>query len=180
MTVQFSRVEYNFVLQGGEDSWDALSCKSFFVKELLIIGLFCEKRPVRTRHPMTLRHHVHRFLSFQTSPSRFYCLTAPVQKLLNVYVPHSLDKEWIEEFVLRTTVSNDDRKQPSLSENFDRKTKIKFHSGTGSTKKPGSHQESKSNVLTEKFEWIRKKNTFLARNLNTGCSSITTPAKHVL
>jgi len=30
-------------LQGGEDAKDALSCRSLFAKEPLIIGLFCEK-----------------------------------------------------------------------------------------------------------------------------------------
>jgi len=28
------------LIQGGEDPWDALSCRSFFAKEPLIIGLF--------------------------------------------------------------------------------------------------------------------------------------------
>jgi len=35
-----------------------LSCKSFFAKELLSIGLFCGKWPIKIRHPMGLRHHV--------------------------------------------------------------------------------------------------------------------------
>jgi len=30
-------------LQGGEDVLDALSCKSLFAKEPVIIGLFCRK-----------------------------------------------------------------------------------------------------------------------------------------
>jgi len=46
-------------LQGGEDSWDALSCRSCFEKEPLIIGLFCGKWPVKIRHPMALRHPVY-------------------------------------------------------------------------------------------------------------------------
>ena len=29
------------VLQGGEDPWDALSCRSFFAKEPLTLGLCC-------------------------------------------------------------------------------------------------------------------------------------------
>ena len=33
----------HFMLQCGEDSQDALSCRSFFAKEPLIIGLFCGK-----------------------------------------------------------------------------------------------------------------------------------------
>jgi len=45
-------------IQGGEDSEDVLSCRSFFAKEPLIIGLFCGKWPMRIRHPMTLRHPV--------------------------------------------------------------------------------------------------------------------------
>ena len=45
-------------LQGGEDPQDALSCRSFFAKEPLIIGLFCGKWPVMIRHPMTIRHPV--------------------------------------------------------------------------------------------------------------------------
>jgi len=39
------------IVQGGEDSWDALSCRSFFAKEPLIIGLFCGKWPMKIRHP---------------------------------------------------------------------------------------------------------------------------------
>jgi len=35
-----------------------LNCRSFFAKEPLIIGLFCEKWPTKIRHPMTLRHPV--------------------------------------------------------------------------------------------------------------------------
>jgi len=38
-------------IQGGEDSWDALSCRSFFAKEPLIIGLFCIKWPMKIRYP---------------------------------------------------------------------------------------------------------------------------------
>ena len=30
-------------IQGGEDSQDAYSCRSFFAKKPLIIGLFCGK-----------------------------------------------------------------------------------------------------------------------------------------
>ena len=43
---------------GGKDPQDALSCRSFFAKEPLIIGLFCGKWPMEIRHPMTLRHSV--------------------------------------------------------------------------------------------------------------------------
>jgi len=32
-----------YMIQGGEDSQDALICRSFFAKEPLIIGLFCGK-----------------------------------------------------------------------------------------------------------------------------------------
>ena len=31
------------LVQGGGDEWDALSCRSLFAKEPLIIGLFCGK-----------------------------------------------------------------------------------------------------------------------------------------
>ena len=54
----FETVLWRMYVQGGEDSWDALSCRSFFAKESLIIGLFCGKRPTKMRHPMTLRHPV--------------------------------------------------------------------------------------------------------------------------
>ena len=30
-------------VQGGEDPRDTVSCRSFFAKELLLIGLFCGK-----------------------------------------------------------------------------------------------------------------------------------------
>jgi len=36
----------------------ALSCRSFSAKEPLIIGLFCEKWPIKIRHSMGLRHPV--------------------------------------------------------------------------------------------------------------------------
>jgi hypothetical protein len=39
-----------------EDPQNLLSCRSFSAKEPLTIGLFCKKRPIKTRHPMTLRH----------------------------------------------------------------------------------------------------------------------------
>jgi len=45
-------------LQGGEDQQDALSCRSFFAKEPLIIGLFCGKWPIKIRHSLGLRHPV--------------------------------------------------------------------------------------------------------------------------
>jgi len=46
------------IIQGGEDSWHALVCRSFFAKEPLIIGLICGKWPVKIRHPMNLYHPV--------------------------------------------------------------------------------------------------------------------------
>ena len=42
-------------IQAGEDPQDAFSCRSFFAKEPLMIGLFCEKWPVKIRHAMGLR-----------------------------------------------------------------------------------------------------------------------------
>ena len=54
--MHFTRVPTQHVVQGGEDSQDALSCRSFSAKEPPIIGLFCGKWPMKTRHPMTLRH----------------------------------------------------------------------------------------------------------------------------
>jgi len=38
-------------IQGGEDQWDALRCRTFSAKEPLIIGLFCGNWPVKIRHP---------------------------------------------------------------------------------------------------------------------------------
>jgi len=46
------------VIQGGEDPYGALRCRSFIAKEPQIIGLFCGKRSVKIRHPMGLRHPV--------------------------------------------------------------------------------------------------------------------------
>jgi len=43
---------------GGQNPQDALSCRSFFAKKPLIIGLFCKKCPLKIRHPMGLRQHV--------------------------------------------------------------------------------------------------------------------------
>ena len=45
-------------VQGSEDTWDALSCRSLSAKEPLIIGLFCGKWPVKRSHPMHPRHRV--------------------------------------------------------------------------------------------------------------------------
>ena len=55
-----SPVTHSFtcVIQSGEDPQNALSCRSFFANEPLIIGLFCGKWPLRIRHPMGLRHPV--------------------------------------------------------------------------------------------------------------------------
>ena len=44
--------------QGGEDPQDALSCRSFFAKEPLIIGLFCGKWSLKIGHIMGLQHPV--------------------------------------------------------------------------------------------------------------------------
>ena len=48
----------SLLLQGGGDSYDVLSCRSFLAKEPLITGLFCGKWPIKIRHPMGLRHSV--------------------------------------------------------------------------------------------------------------------------
>jgi len=47
------------VIQGGEDAEDALSCLSPSAKELLIIGPFGGKHPVKIRQGMCLRHPVY-------------------------------------------------------------------------------------------------------------------------
>jgi len=49
------------LVQGGEDSKDALSCRSFSTQEPLNIGRFCGKRPIKIRNPMSLRHPVKAF-----------------------------------------------------------------------------------------------------------------------
>jgi len=49
-------------IQGGKDPEDALSCRSYSAKELLIMGLFCGKWPIKIRHPLTRRHTVSRSL----------------------------------------------------------------------------------------------------------------------
>jgi len=45
-------------LKGGDDALDAVSCRSLSAKGLLIVGLFCGKWLVKTRHPLHLRHPV--------------------------------------------------------------------------------------------------------------------------
>jgi len=40
------------------NSQDASSCRLFFAKEPLVIGLFCRKWPMKIVHPLTLRHPV--------------------------------------------------------------------------------------------------------------------------
>jgi len=46
-------------IQGGKDSQDPLSCRSFFPKEPIIMGLFCGKWPLKIRDPMSFRHPVY-------------------------------------------------------------------------------------------------------------------------
>jgi len=46
-------------IQGGKEPSDALSCRSFFAKEPLIIGLCCDKWPIKRRHSMGLCYPVH-------------------------------------------------------------------------------------------------------------------------
>ena len=63
---------YGYVVQGGQDSYNALKCRSFFAKEPLIIGLFCRKWPVKIRHPMGLgrpvsQHALYRFYQWVMS-----------------------------------------------------------------------------------------------------------------
>jgi len=59
-------------IEGGEDPLDALSCRSFFAKEPLIIWLFCGKWPMKIRHPVGLRHSVSAdaYLSADTATHR--------------------------------------------------------------------------------------------------------------
>jgi len=45
-------------VQGGEDSEDPLSCRSFSTKEPINIGHFCGKCPIKIMDPMSLRHPV--------------------------------------------------------------------------------------------------------------------------
>ena len=47
--------------QGGEDSQDPLSCRSFPTKEPLNIGHFCGKWPIKIRDPMSLRHTLYSY-----------------------------------------------------------------------------------------------------------------------
>ena len=46
------------LVQGGEDAYNALSRRSLFAKEPLMIGLFYGKWPIKMKHPMGLRHPV--------------------------------------------------------------------------------------------------------------------------
>jgi len=66
-------------VQGGEDSWDPLSCRSFSTTEPLNIGHFCGKWPIKIRDPMSLRHPV---LWHRISKCRHYKLQQLVQQLV--------------------------------------------------------------------------------------------------
>jgi len=57
------------------------------------------------------------------SPPPFRLSHFSSEKLLNVYVLHFLDKQWLPEFVLLLTVSNDREKKVCFSENFHLQTK---------------------------------------------------------
>jgi len=103
------------------------------------------------------------------SPS-FLLLHSASNKLLNVHVPPSLDKQELEEFVPHITVLNDRGKNRVSQRIFDRKTKIRFHSRTGSAKTPRSHWELKSDLRTKNFGKIvcrmdTKEKEFSVRNI---------------
>jgi len=55
--------------------------------------------------------------------SPFWLSQFASEKLLNVYVLHFLDKQWLPEFVLLITVLNDREKKVCFSENFRLQTK---------------------------------------------------------
>jgi len=61
----FYRVLSHIILQGGEDTLDVLSCRSFSAKEPLVIGLFGGKWPLKIRHPKGLRHPVPQTLTWR-------------------------------------------------------------------------------------------------------------------
>jgi len=42
-------------VQGGEDAWDALNCRSLSAKEPIILGLFCGQWRIKIRHSMHIR-----------------------------------------------------------------------------------------------------------------------------
>ena len=72
-------------VQGGEDAEDALSCRSLFAKEPLIIGLFCGKQPMTMRH-LTRLPLLHLIYSFT-----FILLCLPNL----IHIPNLIHKEWI-------------------------------------------------------------------------------------
>ena len=82
-------------LQGGEDPQDALSCRSFFAKEPLIIGLFCGKRPVKIRHSMGLRHPV------MSNFVAIYCIVASRQLCLNYNMSLQYTATHYEQFLFK-------------------------------------------------------------------------------
>jgi len=53
-----TRSKSTCITQGGEDAYDASSCRSLSAKEPLLIGLFYGKEPIKIRHPMRLHHPV--------------------------------------------------------------------------------------------------------------------------
>jgi len=65
-----------------------ISCRLFFAKEPLIIGLFCGRWPIKIRHPMGLRHPVAPFsLSFFFSRSLSHALIIGFENLrFGIYI----------------------------------------------------------------------------------------------
>jgi len=61
-------------LHGGEEPYDALSCRSFFAKEPLIIGLLCGKWPKKIRHPMGPCYPVHTGLGIRFTRVACSCI----------------------------------------------------------------------------------------------------------
>jgi len=93
-----------FMLQGGQDSYDFLSCRSYSTKEPLNIGHFSGRWPVKIRDPVSLRHPVQTLVmshipvsnvtrSYERVLSSIYlaaCLTCPHMTKCEIWLAHMI------------------------------------------------------------------------------------------
>jgi len=84
---------------------NSLICRSFFAKELIIIGLFCGKRPLNIRHPMGLCHPVSKeprlprisaFLLYKSSKAYYGVATnSRLLKIIGLFCKRALKRDYI-------------------------------------------------------------------------------------
>jgi len=107
-------------IQGGEGSWDPLSCRSFSTKEPLNTGHFCGKWPIKIRDPMSLCHPVvyvamcivvHRCVVSRVKTSCLVCISHVTYRWVTSHMEHSFvnadsSAEWERQYMLQCAWSH--------------------------------------------------------------------------